>query len=135
MTIKVTSTTMGQQSRASLGNGKPYRWHGLEPGQETPEPAPRGCNAKASARRQERIAEYARLRLGGASKEEAGRQVGLRSLSAVADYEREFQEQQPDLLGPALSEPCEQGECEGCFPDEPGGCGHGCHDEEVRYDG
>lgn len=31
-------------------------------------------------------------------------------------------------FGPALSEPCEHGDCEGCFPEESAACGHGCHD-------
>jgi len=34
-------------------------------------------------------------------------------------------------LGPPLSESCGRGDCGGCFPEEPGGCGHGCHDDEV----
>jgi hypothetical protein len=33
-------------------------------------------------------------------------------------------------LGPALSDPCERGDCEGCFPEEPSDCGHGCHGEQ-----
>jgi hypothetical protein len=33
-------------------------------------------------------------------------------------------------LGPALSEPCGRGDCEGCFPEEPSDCGHGCHGPE-----
>jgi DNA-binding transcriptional MerR regulator len=34
------------------------------------------------------------------------------------------------MLGPALSDACDRDDCEGCFPDEPADCGHGCHDDE-----
>ena len=93
--IRSTFTTMGQSSPASVAEGTGYyTYNGDQPlKKEAPaEPSPQ--NAKASAGRAARLAEYARLRLKEKlTKQEAARQIGI-CISTAHAYEREIQEQQ-----------------------------------------
>ena len=93
MTIKVTALTSGQSSRASLGNGKYYRYGGDKPEKKTPQGEPLPQNARATSAKRKRFAEYTRLRLEGKSKDEAAAEIGV-AASTASYYERELKDQQ-----------------------------------------
>ena len=93
MTIKIVSSTMGVSTPASVAEGTGwYRYNGKQPLKADPD-GTLPQNAKATAGKQQRMAEYARLRLEGASKDEAAERIGIKA-STAAYYEREYQDQQ-----------------------------------------
>ena len=107
---EITASTMGRSSPASVGSGRYYRWRGLcEPGDPRyREPAPRpaseavmdGVRAlgrQSSAGKAARVAEFARLREGGLTVQEAGRRlVPPVSPKTARAYERQIKKQQQE---------------------------------------
>jgi hypothetical protein len=94
MSVKVTAITSGQSSRASLGNGKYYRYNGKHPLKEEDRPSsPLPQNIKATTAKERRMAEFTRRRLAGETKDAAAAALGIRP-STASYYEREFQDQQ-----------------------------------------
>jgi len=94
VTIKITASTMGVSSPASVAAGtRYYRYKGNKPlAKEAGAPPPQ--NAKAMTGRRARVAEYKRLRLDeGLTKEQAAERIGI-SRSAGRYYELEFQAEQ-----------------------------------------
>lgn len=96
MSVKVTAITSGQQSRASLGNGKYYRYNGDQPDRQRGERKPLPQNRAATAAKRKRVAEYTRLRLEGKSKDEAAQAIGI-SASTMGYYERAFRDERPEV--------------------------------------
>lgn len=97
MTIKITASTMGVSTPASVGNGKPYRWRGLcEPGdpryREAVKPLPPAM-AEAVRAKAERFREFCQYRDDGASVAQAARLIEV-SIATARTYERERKEQQ-----------------------------------------
>ena len=94
MTIKITASTMGISTPASVAEGTGYyRYRGKQPETETRPGETLPQNAKATAGKRQRMAEYARLRLEGVSKDEAAERIGIKA-STAAYYERDFKDQQ-----------------------------------------
>jgi len=101
VSIRPVSSTMGVSTPATVGEGaRPYRYRGIK--DWTPNdsryrdlPAkPHPQNARTSAERAARVAEYARLRLEEkATPEEAADRLGL-GRSTRGQYDREFRAQQ-----------------------------------------
>ena len=108
MSIKPTFTTMGQSSPATVsedtegGSGYHYKrdrsWTPNDPryypDRAEPPRDPLPQNVKATTAKQKRFAEFTRLRLEGASKEEAGAAIGV-SASTANYYNRDFLAQHP----------------------------------------
>jgi hypothetical protein len=95
VTVKVTYSTMGVSTPASVAEGTGYyRYRGKRPHQESPPSSPLPQNIKATTAKQKRVAEYARLRLEEElTKEEAAERLGISS-STAAYYERDLKDQQ-----------------------------------------
>jgi hypothetical protein len=98
-TFRVAATTTGRVSPGyeHMAGGYKYRgdpdWKPGDMRYREPRPAePLPQNAKVSAGRAQRLAEYARLRLADVSKEQAAAQLGI-SRSTGRMYEREFRQQ------------------------------------------
>ena len=107
MTFKVTFSTMGVSTPATVsedaegGSGYYYKrdrsWTPNDPryypdrAEPSREPLPQ--NVKATTAKQKRFAEFTRLLLEGASKEEAGAAIGV-SASTANYYYRDFKDQQ-----------------------------------------
>lgn len=91
MSIKPVFTTMGQSSRASLGNDKRYVYGGSKPLKQEADPPPH--NTKAVSAKQRRMAEYDQALKKGATREEAAEQVGI-GLDTAKTYERELEDRQ-----------------------------------------
>ena len=90
--IEVTYSTMGQASRAPLGNGQPYVWNG-DPAKATPAPQEgprelRGGPKRRAEGKAERFARFCVLRGEGVGWREAGKRVGIQPKTART-YERE----------------------------------------------
>ena len=108
MSIRPTVTTIGQASPATVSedagrsSGYYYKrdrsWTPNDPryypdrAEPSREPLPQ--NVKATTAKQKRFAEFTRLRLEGASKEEAGAAIGV-SASTANYYNRDFLAQHP----------------------------------------
>ena len=94
MTVRVTYSTMGQSTPATVAEGtRYYTYGGKQPleAQSKAETLPQ--NRIASAAKRARFAEYTRRRLAGESKAEAAEHLGIKA-STAAYYERDFKEQQ-----------------------------------------
>ena len=93
--IRIVSSTMGQSSPASVaeGTGKYYRYNGKQPIRPEARDEVHPANAKATAGRAARLAEYGRLcSEEGLSRKEAAKRLGI-CLSTAAEYEREIKRQ------------------------------------------
>lgn len=91
MSIRPVFTTMGQQSRASLGNDKRYRCNGDKPHKPDGDPSPH--NTKAVSAKKQRMTRYAQALAEGMTREQAARSVEI-GLDTARTYERELKEQQ-----------------------------------------
>ena len=93
MTYKVTASTMGVSSPASVAAGTGYyRYRGNQP-EPPPRSEPLPQNIKATAGKRERFARYCALRLDGKSRAEAAQEIGVH-ISTARYYEADFQEWQ-----------------------------------------
>lgn len=107
--IRPVSTTMGVSTPATVAEdagagGYKYRgdpdWTPGDPRYREPgkgEPLPQ--NARATTGKRQRMAEYTRLRLEGASKDQAAAEIGISS-STAGYYERDFQDRQRGEAAP-----------------------------------
>jgi response regulator of citrate/malate metabolism len=95
VTVKVTYSTMGVSTPASVAEGTGYyRDRGKQPHQETGPSSPLPQNIKATTAKQKRMAKYTRLRLEEElSKEEAAERLGI-SRSTARYYENDLKDQQ-----------------------------------------
>jgi len=96
VSIKVTATTMGVSTPASVAEGtRWYRYRGGQPGNEPSPAEPQPQNAKATAMRAERLRRYFAARDAGKSEAEAAVEAGGRETAGRA-YEAEYQEQRQE---------------------------------------
>lgn len=91
MSIKPVFTTMGQSSRASLGNDKRYVYGGSKPLKQEADPPPH--NTKAVSAKQQRMARYAECLAEGMTREQSAERVGI-GLDTAKTYDRELKERQ-----------------------------------------
>jgi len=96
VSIKVTATTMGVSTPASVAEGaRWYRYRGGQPDNEPSPAEPQPQNAKATAMRAERLRRYFAARDAGKSEAEAAAEAGVRETAGRA-YEAEYQEQRQE---------------------------------------
>ena len=95
MTFKVTASTMGVSTPATVAEGtRYYRYNGDQPDKKAPPGGGLPQNRIASAAKRKRMAEYTRLRLADVSKEDAAAAIEI-SASTMGYYERDFLAQHP----------------------------------------